>query len=529
EPWQSDRQTPLTHSFCQYVVRDGRPLVIEDARLDERLRDNLAITDLGVVAYAGFPLRDATGQVVGSLCAIDTQPRGWTPAQLSILEDLAHAASTELQLQAAPSGRELNDNAHRASVLLELSEALADTVTLADVAAALQTVGEQQLGCNHAGIWVLPAGSRTGDLRYADHPRRRWRQAEQRQVLPADDTNPIGAPLVGRRPLVYRDRAEQDAQFPQLAGPPQDGDGQARVFMPLTVSGEPLGTLALLWAEPREFTDQDRITIAALTSYTAHAVHRAQLLQDRTTVAATLQASMLSALPQPDDLELAARYRPATAYDQVGGDWYDAVIMPSGTTNLMIGDVMGHDIHATAAMGQLRSMLRALAWALDDPPSTNVSRLDQAIHDFGLDTMATLILARIEQSAADHAAGLRQLRWTNAGHLPPLLLPADGPARLLAEHERADRILGATVRGPQRQDRSTPIPSGATLLLYTDGLVERRTDGISAGLDRLRAAAEANRERPLDQFLDAVLQHMLGQTPTDDDTALLAVRFHPQS
>src|SRR5690349_7649452 len=101
EPWASQRQTPLTHSFCQHVVMSAQPLVVEDARVHPLVRDNAAIPDLGVVAYAGMPLRDSDGNVLGSLCAIDTEPRRWTDAELETLRDLAGACSTELSLRLA--------------------------------------------------------------------------------------------------------------------------------------------------------------------------------------------------------------------------------------------------------------------------------------------------------------------------------------------------------------------------------------------------------------------------------------------
>jgi len=100
EPWQTTRRTPLTHSFCQHVVLSQQPLVITDARDDDRVRDNLAIRDLSVVAYAGMPLVDADGLVVGSLCAIDSRPREWSADDLAVLADLAEACSSELHLRA---------------------------------------------------------------------------------------------------------------------------------------------------------------------------------------------------------------------------------------------------------------------------------------------------------------------------------------------------------------------------------------------------------------------------------------------
>ncbi|HWJ85630.1 MAG TPA: GAF domain-containing protein, partial [Cellulomonas sp.] len=99
EPWQSLRATPLTHSFCKHVVAQDRPLVVSDARTVSFLRDNPAIPEIDVIAYAGYPLHDLQGQAVGSLCAIHTSPREWTPAELAVLEDLALACSSEVQLR----------------------------------------------------------------------------------------------------------------------------------------------------------------------------------------------------------------------------------------------------------------------------------------------------------------------------------------------------------------------------------------------------------------------------------------------
>ena len=304
--------------------------------------------------------------------------------------------------------------------------------------------------------------------------------------------------------------------------------------MPLPLGADRLGCLALLWPGPRDFTPDEHVLFLGLAIYTAHAVERATLLADRAHVATTLQAAMLTDLPQPDDLELVARYRPAAARDEVGGDWYDAILLPGGATALMIGDVVGHDIAAAAIMGQLRSMLRAFAWDHDVAPAENVARLDRAMRDLKVGRGASLIYARIEQTAAQHAAGLRTLRWTNAGHLPPILLTADGATRFLDDSERADPMLGVEAAA-DRHDQTAELPAGSTLLLYTDGLVERRDEPIEAGLHRLStvmtdALADSHTaasEDPLAAFVDAVLANALGDA-ADDDVALLAVRFHPQ-
>lgn len=243
-----------------------------------------------------------------------------------------------------------------------------------------------------------------------------------------------------------------------------------------------------------------------------------------------LQESMLTDLPQPDHLHLHTRYVPAMDTAKIGGDWYDALVLPDGATAVVIGDVVGHDVQAAAAMGQVRAMLRTLSWAFEEPPSVILTRLDQALRDLRVTCMATVLLARIEQTPADAAAGLRRLRWSDAGHPPPLLVHPDGTAELLTA--RNDLLVGVHPDAA-RHDHTATLPPGSTLVLYTDGLVERRDQPLSTGLETLRATAARHADLPLPAFVDALLAHdtRTGRgagRPHDDDVAVLAVRMHPE-
>ena len=518
----AERQTPLSHSLCQHVVADQRPLVVSDAREHDRVRDNLAVRDLAVVAYAGWPITDHTGTIVGSLCAIDHEPRAWTSGDLEMLEDLAAACSTELSERAMRAAEE--GLSHRSRVLLALSEALSDTRTLTDVARAVEQTALEHLGCLRAGIWLRQVDEHGEHLAYVDYPGAGWTSAQINRVLPLDGTNPLGTAIARRQPLYFADRHAQNRLYPHLDTSRQVGD--ARSFVPLGSRDETLGALALVWESSRDISDEDRVTIEALTSYATQALQRSILLQERLDALVTLQNSLMPQLPQPDSLQLAARYRPAASRDQVGGDWYDAVVMPSGLTNLMVGDVVGHDIAAAAIMGQLRNMLRAIAWSVDDTPSRNVTRLDQAMQDLGVEGMASLVYARIEQTEEQRATGARTLRWTNAGHPPPLLVGADGVATLLQDGT-PDLMLGVHPEG-ERADRRTTIEADSLLLLYTDGLVERRGEDITDGLDRLCAAAGRHHGLPVGDFVDAVLADLV-PARLDDDVAVLAVKFRARA
>ncbi|RYI99554.1 MAG: serine/threonine-protein phosphatase, partial [Actinomycetales bacterium] len=286
------------------------------------------------------------------------------------------------------------------------------------------------------------------------------------------------------------------------------------------ISGQrAVGALALVWDGRHHLSAEDRLTIEALTAYTTQAVQRALLTQDRLDALVTLQRSMLPRLPAPDSLGLAARYRPADSRDQVGGDWFDAVVTRTGTTSLMIGDVVGHNLEAAAVMGQLRHMLRAIAWAVDAVPSANVARLDRAVHDLDVEGMASLVYARIEP--AEPGSSERTVVWTNAGHPPPMVVSASGEVRIL--DDRPDLMLGVDPT-TRRSDTTTTVEDGSLLLLYTDGLVERRGESIEDGFERLRDAVARAHDLPPEELLDAVLAE-LAVGRLEDDVAMLAVRF----
>jgi serine phosphatase RsbU (regulator of sigma subunit)/GAF domain-containing protein len=233
--------------------------------------------------------------------------------------------------------------------------------------------------------------------------------------------------------------------------------------------------------------------------------------------AETLQRSLLSEPPAPEGLEVAVRYVPATREAQVGGDWYDAFLQPDGSTMVVIGDVVGHDVQAAACMAQLRGLLRGIAFDNGDSPARVLSRLDAAIEGLGLGAMATVLVGRLER-----VDGAVRLRWSSAGHLPPVVAGPDGGARTLTG-ERPGLLMGVDPR-VVRTDAEVLLAPGSTLLLYTDGLVERRDGGFDDGIDRLGRALAELRERPVAEVCDEVLERLVPEG-AEDDVALVAVRL----
>ena len=231
-------------------------------------------------------------------------------------------------------------------------------------------------------------------------------------------------------------------------------------------------------------------------------------------MAEALQRSLLGHPAQPDHLEVAVRYHPAAEGAQVGGDWYDAFQLPDGRLTVVVGDVTGHDRHAAAAMSQIRNLLRGISYALPKPPARVLSALNDAMTGLEVNVFATVVLAKVDLETYE-------MQWSNAGHPPPLLLQPDGTAHLL--EARAEPLLGTRFGGP-RSNHSVTLQPGAAVVLYTDGLVERRDREFDAALGELREALTGRAGRTAEQLCD----HLSARFAADpeDDIVLTVVRRH---
>jgi serine phosphatase RsbU (regulator of sigma subunit) len=249
-------------------------------------------------------------------------------------------------------------------------------------------------------------------------------------------------------------------------------------------------------------------------------VDNARLYSEAQEAAITLQRSMLPSIPQVPGLDIAAHFLPSSGTAAVGGDWYDVLPLPDGAVGLAIGDVMGHDMHAAAAMGQLRSVLRSYAWEGDSPAGV-LDRLDRLVQGLHMAQLATTIYARLVPSDDGFV-----LTYANAGHLPPLLLTPDGKVVWLEEGHSP--LIGAVdeadKNGEPRAQASLPLPVGSVLLLYTDGLVEDRALDLEVELGRLE---DILRRQPpgvaVSDMSDVILSEM-ARRELLDDAALLMVK-----
>ncbi len=290
--------------------------------------------------------------------------------------------------------------------------------------------------------------------------------------------------------------------------------------VPLVARSRTRGAIALVrTSADRPFTPEDVGLAEDLGRRAALVLDNVRLYQQEHAVADTLQRSLLPELPRIPGLEAAAHYVSASTAADVGGDFYDLLQLPDGSVGMVVGDVVGHDVAAAAAMGHLRGLIRACLWDAPDPhPSAVLTRVDRLVQGLRVAALATMVYVRALPPAQPRGPWTAQI--ANAGHPPLLLRSPDGGVRPI------DGVTGLLVGvdvDAHRAVRTVDLPPGSTLLGYTDGLVESPgsdlDQGIEALVGRLAAAPTGSSPRTL---CDAAVS---GTLDGRDDVALIAVRF----
>ena len=355
-------------------------------------------------------------------------------------------------------------------------------------------------------------------------------QYASRRLRAMDDGSALARALRTGQPVVLR--SSTDALLSTVTDAAQREllrhlAPRSAVVQPMRARGRTLALLTLCRSDGQEPRASDLETIAELAGRAGLALDNARLYEQQRLLAEGLQRSLLTEPPEPDHSHVVVRYQPAAQAAQVGGDWYDAFLQPDGATMIVIGDVIGHDTVAAAAMGQVRGLLRGIAANTGDGPADVLRSVDRVMQTLNIDTTATVVVARLEQTPDERDRGVTRVRWSNAGHPPPMVLQPDGTVTVLPEVE-ADLLLGIDPTSPRGESQLT-MDRGSTVLLYTDGLVERRGQSLDDGLAKLRSTlGELGRQSvTVDELCDQVLERMLPLRP-EDDVALVAVRLHPQ-
>jgi sigma-B regulation protein RsbU (phosphoserine phosphatase) len=312
----------------------------------------------------------------------------------------------------------------------------------------------------------------------------------------------------GRRPVVLADVTPDDVINPILI----EKGIRSLLGVPILAAGDVVGVLHVGMLTPYEFATDD-IQLLELAADRAGAAGQIRSQKLEQAAALALQRSLLpSTLPDVPGVDLAARYLPGHDFG-IGGDWYDVFTLPSGWLGVVIGDVSGHGLASAVVMGRVRSALRAYALITDDPAEA-LGLLDRKVRHFEAGSLTTAMYAMVSPDRGT-------IHVSTAGHMPPVLaLPGVGASVVRLP---ADPPLGIDILRRPRRSTTLDLPPGAVLVLYTDGLVERRGEIIDVGVARLTEAVRTEPAKSA-EALCATIMATVGPVQPTDDVALLVVR-----
>ena len=454
----------------------------------------------------------ARGRTLGALTFIAAESgRRYGGEDLAHAEDVARRAAlamdnARLHSVAQQARRDAELAASVSARLHAVTASLARTATVADVGRVVVSEGAAAIDADAAAVFLFDAGrERFTLLAHAGYPPE---SEADHTWFPAAVDNPVTEAFRAKAPVVVGSAAELVERWPGLAADQEATGDEVAVAQPIPSGETVFGVLYVVLRSPRALADWELSFVETLASQCGQAIERANLYERDHEAAVALQQTLLpAALPPVDGLLLDAHYVPARYESNVGGDWYDAMILDDGTIALSVGDVVGHGLAAATAMGQLRNAIRA--YLLEDiSPGQVLRRLNRYAHSMGEGSFATTVVATLDPTRTTW-------RFASAGHPPPVLV-ANGAARYLelrgppvgSVDDFAYETVGQVVTGP------------LSVVLYTDGLIERRGVRLEDGLDRLLAlVAAATAETSAESLVAA----MLADDGPADDVAVLVV------
>lgn len=403
--------------------------------------------------------------------------------------------------------------AERTARLGEIAAALTDVTSSGDVARLVLIHAVAALSARGGGMALFDDA---GELQWAAVEGYTPEEAAAIRDSPLDVDRPVTRVVASRLPEYLSTREEMLREFPEVAPVYERLHDHAVCCLPLVAGGRCLGGVTLTFPEERSFSLEDRLLLAALIDFSAQALERARLYEREHRVAETLQRALLpDRLADAAGVYTAARYLPGTEGVAVGGDWYDMFALDADRIGIVLGDVAGKGVGAATVMGRLRNALRAFATSIDGPAEV-LSRVDDFAARFGADDLATVVYGVLD-------IGTGELRLSSAGHMPPLLVGADGSTSLLVLDP--DLPVGVAA-GDERREHRVRLRAGDSLVLYSDGLVENRSRSIDDGLTALESASSSLHLVDVDTACTAVVHHMVGGAGGDDDVAVLFLRWN---
>ncbi len=520
--WPTSPDLPGT---VYHVMQTGRAHVEPDIDTEAYLEAARTAGDgelAGLVAEIGprsqliVPMR-ARGRVIGCLLlAMAESGRRFGGDELPRFQELADrlglmADNAILFTAAGEARRQAEMTGGRLEVLQQATAGAAQALTVEEVLDNAVDSGLAALGA--AVGWVaVPATEGVELLHEKWWGKEAGRSRSRHRRLPS--SHPFAYVVRTGRPLWYPDVDLLERRFPDGLDPIQEVLASIAV-VPVNLGPGTVGALAAGFTERATFSSEDRSYLAALAAVTARSMERARRYEEEHEAAQTLQQSLLPRiLPRVPWLRLHARYIPAQERTAAGGDWYDAIRVGPDRMALTVGDVVGKGIAAAAIMGQLRSVLDA---ELRDgaTPVQALTRLSRLAADVPAATGTTSAVVLY-----DRPSGM--MRYTCAGQLPPLLIGSEGTCFL----EEA-RSVPLGIRDVELTEATLRVNPGDMLLLYSDGLVERRDESIDVGLERLLEVAGSLAGESMAALCDELIARMVGEH-TEDDVTLLAAEFEPR-
>lgn len=455
--------------------------------------------------WAALPLRTSS-RVLGAVQLVFRTETEANEQAMARLESVIAQCSLALERST------LLDSEHRlrrrSERLQTITAALSNALTRADVAEVLIESVVGAIKAEGAAVVLVDDGTHLHELLgwhgYADAVAERWLEA------PLDADTPQGRAL--RRLAPEHDETDpgQKGSF----GPVATGHASF-VFVPLVLGRRPIALLVASSAKPLGIDALDRDFLGALAGQAAQALDRARRFETEQAIAETLQQSVLpTTLPDLAGAQLAGRYLPGTRALEVGGDWYDAILLANGRLGLVVGDVVGKGVRAAATMGQLRNAIRA--FSLDRfKPASMLGRLSRLADEVIETTFATVVYAEL-----DLETGV--CRYSSAGHPPPIVASLDGRIEFL---EQGRGLPLGTGMSPTYRQGVVELEQGSVVVLYSDGLIERRGRSLDEGLERLRDAVDDGPRDP-ELLVEHILERLL-EADRGDDVVVLVTRLLP--
>ncbi|MCX5609583.1 MULTISPECIES: SpoIIE family protein phosphatase [unclassified Streptomyces] len=481
----------------------------DEARLEARVAQALKDGHSHYGAYVRGRRRDGTLAWIHIQGHIVRDPGGRPYRVIGILRDAAHDPG-----EPGAAGEQAEDRRRMTGVVERTTAILAHARTVNDVTDVLKD--PEALG--HLGAVSVMLGVVDGARIHLVAEGQLGSYVPEIEYTRIDAQFPMSEAVRTMQPVYLASREEFQLGYPQLWPYIEPLSVRSGAYLPLIAQGRPIGALGLLYTRDGDFTAEERNLLMALGSGIAQSLQRAMLFEQEHDLAEGLQRAMLPRrIPEVPGARIAVRYRSARMGRDIGGDWYDVIPLGEGRVGVMIGDVEGHDTDAAAVMGQLRIVLRAYI-AEGHTPGTAMARASAFLRELETDRFATCTYAELDLTTG-------MLRMVRAGHLDPVVRRGDGSCHRI-------QVAGGLPLGlPPREQSGTgsgyPVTSlelhpGDTLLLCTDGLIERPGADPDTGMRELMAAARGG---PVDvEELADVLCDLVGDAGGGDDMALLVLR-----